>query len=88
MNLWSFFSLFLMTLFLSGCIGTTLTQRSTDLSQSYPSLHSVPERPPKINFKKTDEELKEFEQNYKKKIKMNEELRNSTPPVTKPKEEL
>lgn len=61
------FSLILIAFTLSGCIGTKLTKRTTDTSQPFPSLHSVPERPPKVNFQEADKELEDLEEDYEKK---------------------
>lgn len=81
-----FFSLALLLVLLSGCVGTKLTKRSTDVSQSYPSLHSVPERPPRINFEKTDRELEDLEEDYARKNTLNEQIRKATPPIKKPED--
>ena len=79
------FFILILSLTLTACIGTKLTKRKTDTSQPYPSLHSVPDRPPKIDFKKADEELKTLEKDYAIKIQMNEELRKTDLPPIRPK---
>lgn len=73
-----------LTVALTGCVGTYMTGRNTDTSAAYPSLHSVPDRPAKIDFKQSDQELEDFEADYAKKIEINETIRASTPRVTKP----
>lgn len=69
---------------LTGCVGTWITQREVDTSDPYPNLHSVPDKPPKKNFKKIDIELENFETAYEKSMDTNEQIRKENIAPTKP----
>ena len=74
-----------LSLSLTGCVGTWALQRDVDTSQSYPNLHSVPDRPEKRDFTAVEAELEDFEEGYSETLEISRDIRSSNPCPEKPK---
>lgn len=74
----------LVGLVLTACAGTQITGRDVDMSQPYPDLHSVPDRPAKPNFVPIDAERKDFDQDHERKLELNQSIREHNKPPVKP----
>lgn len=64
-----------LILTLPGCIGTELSQRVYEKDKPYPVLHSVPDRPPEIDFAKIEQKMLKEEAEQEQMLKFNERWR-------------
>ena len=71
---YSFLGLSIFTIALNGCIGTMFL-RDVDITLPFPSLHSVPDNQDKENFSEIIMLMKEKEEENKKHIIENQQLR-------------